>query len=163
MPKTHGYAGGAVSRTYRAWKGMLQRCKQPTRADWPRYGGRGIRVCERWRLFTNFLADMGPCPDGLTLDRIDNCGNYEPGNCRWTTWEVQYGNRRSNRGELHGNAKLTVGEVRVIRLLARRGVSHRRLGAVFGVSHTNVGYIVHKQAWRHLVRATDATCRQTEL
>ena len=137
---------------------MLQRCSKPSRADWPRYGGRGISVCERWHSFDNFLADMGVCPDGLTLDRIDNCGNYEPGNCRWVTWEVQYRNRRTNAGERHGNAKLTVEDVLAIRDLVAHGVSYRRVGSIFGISHTNVGYIVHGQAWRRLVRATDRDC-----
>ena len=142
---------------------MLQRCSNPRRADWPRYGGRGIRVCDRWHSFKNFLADMGVCPEGLTLDRMDNCGNYEPGNCHWTTWEAQYGNRRSNAGELHPNAKLTVEEVVLIRRVAALGVSQRRLGSVFGVSHTNIGYIVRGQAWLRLARATDRECDAIEL
>lgn len=135
---------------------MLERCNNPLRPDWPRYGGRRIRVCERWHSFANFVADMGICPDGLTLDRIDNNGNYEPGNCRWATWEVQYRNRRSNSGELHGNAKLTARDVLRIRELAARGMTHRELGYRFGVSDANVGYIVQRKAWRHLPAATDA-------
>lgn len=142
---------------------MLQRCSNPRRADWPRYGGRGIRVCARWHSFENFLADMGPCPKGLTLDRIDNCGNYEPGNCRWVTWEVQYGNRRTNSGERHGNAKLTVDDVLLIRELAARGMSYRRIGSLFGVSGANVGLIVRREGWRRLTRATDPICPPREL
>src|SRR5579884_706174 len=93
-------------RTYHAWWSMVARCTNPAKSDWPRYGGRNIRVCERWRKYENFLRDMGHCPDGLTLGRIDNNGDYEPGNCRWETWAQQYANRRSNKGELHGIAKL---------------------------------------------------------
>lgn len=80
--------------TYRAWKAMRNRCR-PSHKDHACYFDRGIAVCERWNLFDNFLADMGDRPDeGLTLDRINNDGNYEPGNTRWTTRKVQGNNRR---------------------------------------------------------------------
>ena len=87
---------------------MVRRCTSPSSADWARYGGRGITVCARWNRFENFLADLGTCPDGLMLDRINNEGNYEPGNCRWTTWDQQMRNRRPNGGGRHPNAKLRV-------------------------------------------------------
>jgi hypothetical protein len=142
---------------------MLQRCSNPARADWPRYGGRRIAVCDRWRRFENFLADMGACPEDLTLDRIDNNGNYEPGNCRWTTWEQQVRNRRSNSGELHPNAKLSVDEVVEIRQLSRRGLTNRYLASLFGISGANVGYIVRREAWRHLARAAEFQGKAIEL
>jgi len=106
--KTHGLSR---SRVYHIWNSMHQRCKNPRHASYPRYGGRGIRVCERWNSFENFLADLGQPPDACsTLDRIDSLGHYEPGNCRWATPKQQANNRSSNRRLEYGNQQKTLAE-----------------------------------------------------
>lgn len=96
---THGLS---YSPDYRSWVGMKQRCENPKNPRWASYGERGIKVCGRWQDFSNFHADMGPRPEGTTLDRINNDGDYEPGNCRWATKKEQYSNMSKSltfRGE----------------------------------------------------------------
>jgi hypothetical protein len=109
--RTHGesdHNGKSATPEFRAWSRMIGRCTCKSNKDYHRYGGRGIRVCDRWiNSYENFLADMGRKPTlGHSLDRADNNKGYEPGNCRWATQREQCNNRRSNRlithnGETH--------------------------------------------------------------
>lgn len=99
----HGYNR---TPTYVVWSNMHARCSNSKRHDWKNYGGRGISVCGRWKEFVNFLSDMGEKPENLTLDRINNDGDYEPGNCRWATASEQ---RRNQRPRQKSNKSAEIG------------------------------------------------------
>src|SRR6185369_598214 len=101
---THGNARiGKRTRTYRIWTAMWTRCTNPKQKHWQDYGGRGITVAERWKSFENFMHDLGECPDGLTIERKDTNGPYEPGNCVWASYTTQARNKRNNvRFKIHG-------------------------------------------------------------
>lgn len=87
---------------YGAWSGMINRCCNPQNSSFARYGGRGIKVCDRWRSdFLHYLEDMGERPDGMTLDRIDPDGDYEPNNCRWADAKTQRENQSRNGTGAH--------------------------------------------------------------
>lgn len=108
MTITHRMTG---TRTLSIWKKMRRRCTDPKEHNYARYGGRGIKVCDRWmESVENFVADMGLCPDGMTLDRIDSDGNYEPGNCRWATMLTQSRNRTNNVILEHGGRRMCMSE-----------------------------------------------------
>jgi len=123
---THTTHGKSYSVAYRSWVGAKSRCLNPKHRLYKYYGGRGVRLCRRWLSFENFLADMGECPKGLTIERIDNAGDYKPGNCRWATREDQAQNTRSVVG-FEGKSyswwarKLGVSQPTIKRRMARFG------------------------------------------
>jgi len=129
---THG-----MSRTpeYKIWSVMLQRCHNPNAQGYPYYGARGISVCERWReSFAEFIADVGRRPSAEhSLDRIENDGNYEPGNCRWATPKEQANNRRP--------IKLSALDVDHIRILSNQGWMRGVLAKLFDVSQGHISEI----------------------
>ncbi len=105
---THGMSN---SKEYRVWRAMLNRCENTNVERFPQYGGRGIRVCERWHKFENFLMDMGRRPSPkMQIDRIENDGNYEPGNVRWATPKQQLRNRSDNRILEYNHKKMCIND-----------------------------------------------------
>ncbi len=107
-PKTHGHTG---SSEYSTWRTMIARCSNAKATGFARYGGSGIRVCQRWQhSFEEFLKDMGPRPEGMTLERKDNTKGYSPDNCIWATWFVQANNRRGNVRITHDGRTLSAAE-----------------------------------------------------
>ena len=115
--------GGRRTPEYGSWCAMITRCENPNHHNYPRYGGRGIGICERWRKsFAAFWRDMGPRPAGCTLDRIEKDGDYEPGNCRWATAKKQSHNSSNPRFYALNGERLCISE------WARRlGIGHERL------------------------------------
>jgi len=98
------------AKAYRCWADMKNRCNSESSTWWPSYGGRGIRVCDRWEYFENFLADMGTPGDSLSLDRIDNEKGYYPANCRWADATQQANNMRSNVFTMYKGKQMTLAE-----------------------------------------------------
>jgi hypothetical protein len=108
--RKHGHAfSGDTTREYHIWENMRQRCRNPKASHYERYGGRGIKICERWDDYSLFFADMGPCPcDKHSLDRIDNEGDYTPDNCRWATQTEQMRNSTRIKLVQVGGVKMPV-------------------------------------------------------
>jgi hypothetical protein len=119
----HGHAvGGKISPTYQSWKDMKARCNCTTKSDYAYYGGRGIKVCERWQSFSTFVLDMGARPAGMTLERDDNDGDYSPDNCRWATRKEQTHNTRRSVRVTYNGETMCVAE-----WAARIGISRKTL------------------------------------
>lgn len=135
---THGMSRSPdllVRKTYKAWQQMKYRCLNPNAQYYERYGGRGIKVCDRWMSFENFLADMGICPNpSLTLERKDNNLGYEPSNCKWATNAEQQANKSKG---LHP-APLADSKVGQILKLKAEGLSTRKIAGLVGVSKSYV-------------------------
>jgi hypothetical protein len=110
----HGMARhgkGMRAPIYIVWRAMLGRCENPNDASYFKYGGRGIKVCERWHTFEHFRDDMGPRPPRQSIERINNEGNYEPSNCRWATYYEQNANRRSTQKVFFRGEQIHLSEV----------------------------------------------------
>lgn len=108
--KANRIHGQCKSRAFKSWTEMLQRCDNPNNKRFSGYGGRGIAVCHRWIKFENFLNDMGDRPAGMSLERKNNDGNYEPSNCKWGTPTEQANNKRTSRFFSHDGKRLTVAQ-----------------------------------------------------
>lgn len=132
VPKDH-----PLNKVY--W-GIYYRCYDPKSKSYPHYGGRGIKMCARWRYsFKHFVEDMGRRPRGYTMDRIDSNGDYEPGNCRWANWKTQANNRSNNVMLLHG----TISKLRYFR--DEKKMSYRSLAAMFGLSYGSIYKMLNDQ------------------
>src|SRR4249920_2760663 len=132
---THGHSRyDQPSREFQCWTSMKQRCHQPSHPGFYYYGGKGISVCQRWENFENFLADMGPHPgDGYSLDRINSDGNYELGNCRWTTRKEQVRHLR----------KISEDDLAKVFSYHSEGMTQMKIAEVFGVSQGHISAILN--------------------
>lgn len=135
------YKHGMINTpTYSSWHGMKTRALNPNSTNYKYWGGRGIRICDRWLDFRNFLEDMGERPKGMSLERIDNEKGYNPENCKWATKQEQFFNRRDTKV----NAR-KVEEMR--KLYAEGGITQKELGKRYEIDESQVSRIVNNKAW----------------
>lgn len=128
------------TRTYRSWTSMLSRCTDINSHAYKDYGGRGIKVCNKWKnSFLAFYKDMGERPEDLQLNRINNDGNYAPNNCRWTTVKQNSRNRRSN--------VLNMEIAQQIRHLYKNGLSIKNISEKLKFKKTTIGSVLYKGCW----------------
>lgn len=138
------------TKTYSVWKNMRYRCNKPNHKFYKFYGGKGVSVCKRWDIFLNFLEDMGEKPEGLSLDRINNDGNYEPSNCKWSTQQEQnenssrvvrftYGGKTMNMKEWAKELKLNyqtlAGRIKTYGISFEEAISRPKREHLLGNSH----------------------------
>lgn len=121
--------GLTKTKAYRSWISMMSRCYNQKMIYYKHYGGRGIKVCQRWHEYKHFLEDMGQPANNMTLDRIDNNGDYTPDNCRWATRKEQGNNRRTNLYVSYQGQKL----------------SAMQFSEKFNLKYSHVVYLIHKQ------------------
>lgn len=142
LRRTHGKSRHGA---FHSWCAMIARCTKPDNPAYAYYGGRGIKVCEAWMTFPGFLADMGRSwRRGLTIERVDNSGNYEPSNCVWATRKEQTQNRRPKNTE-----KLDPDKVRQIRKMLTN-IPRKDIASLFGVSVNSIHAIAAGRNWSHV-------------
>ena len=148
-PPVHGQSN---TPTYRSWRGMLNRCRNPNSTQFGRYGSRGISVCDRWLTdFAAFVEDVGERPSSLhSIERINNDGNYEPGNCRWATMVEQENNKSSNVIVTYRGERMTVSQAwRRAGLIISKGTLTSRLSLGWPIERAvETPAVMGRNQWR---------------
>ena len=127
--------------SYTVWWGMMQRCYSSNAIGYKYYGGRGIKVCDRWQAsILAFYEDMGHKPDGCQIDRIDNDGNYEPNNCRWATPTENLRHKR--------DVVLSMEIADKIRELKEQGLKRKEIAIKLNINPNNLGCVLYNKNWR---------------
>jgi len=134
--------GMTRTNEYKVWDSMIRRCHSKTHAAFESYGGRGITVCDDWRKFEAYYADMGAQPKGMTLERTDNSKGYSKENCVWASITDQARNRRST--------KLNVDSVAIIKRLLIDKVTQTTIADMFSVTRSNIAHIAQNSTWREV-------------